>query len=77
VAWKPSADCAAHQLLRAPVGRRDRRLVRLELHLDAGLSEVRTDEIAAQAGELDHEGAVGFEIHLILEAANWHKDTKN
>jgi hypothetical protein len=50
---------------------------RLEVDLQVLAAEERPDEVAAEAGELDHEGAVGIEVHTFLESANPAKDTKN
>ena len=53
----------AHEFLGAAVGDRDRRGVALGLDRERAVAEVRTDKLAARAGELGHERAMGIQLH--------------
>ena len=51
----PLVDQAPHDLLGAPVRRRDRGMVLLQLDRNVRAAEEGMDEVAAQLGQLDHE----------------------
>jgi hypothetical protein len=59
----PLVDQAPHDLLGAPVRRRDRGMVLLQLDRNVRAAEEGMDEVAAQLGQLDHEIAKGIEVH--------------
>ncbi len=63
VVRKPFADHPPHELLGAAVSDGHRRLVGLGLHGEAGIGEMRADEVAALAGQFEQEVAINLEVH--------------